>query len=89
MLVITRTEGNDPTLTLKLEGKLVGQWIAELELICGGLDRPPDQFRLDLAGLTFVDEEGARFLQSLMRGGTRVVGGSPFIAEMLHLERRV
>jgi hypothetical protein len=88
MLVITQTTGSDPILTLKLEGKLVGPWIAELELVCGGLDLAPERLRLELAGLTFVDEEGARFLRNLMRCGTRVVGSSPFIAEMLQLERR-
>ena len=32
MLMITRTEGNDLTRTLKLEGKLLGPWIGELKL---------------------------------------------------------
>ena len=35
MLMITRSDGNDLTRTLKLEGKLLEPWIGELESACG------------------------------------------------------
>ena len=85
MLRITRSEGSDSTRTLKLEGKLVGPWIVELE---SAFDTPrinPDRVHLDLAGLTFVDEEGARSLQGLLRAGARVLACSRYVAEMLNL----
>ena len=31
MLMITRSEGTDLTQTLKVEGKLMGPWVDELE----------------------------------------------------------
>ena len=35
MIIITRTDGDDLTRMLKLEGKLLGPWIGELESACG------------------------------------------------------
>ena len=88
MLIITRSEGSDLTRTLKLQGKLLGPWIGELESACGTPQVPADRVRLDLGELTFVDAAGARFLEVLIRDGARVIACSLFVAEMLHLERR-
>ena len=84
MLMITRSDEGDRDCMLKLEGKLLGPWIGELELACGGSEFRPEQVRLDLSGLTYLDEEGARFLEGLLREGTRVVACSGFVAELLH-----
>jgi hypothetical protein len=86
MLMITRSEESDLTLTLKLEGKLLGPWIGELESACGASRVPVDRVRLDLCDLTFVDATGALFLARLIRDGARVIACSGFVAEMLHLE---
>ncbi len=86
MLMITRSEASDLTRTLKLEGKLLGPWIGELESACDTSQVSPARVRLDLLGLTFVDAEGARFLASLIRDGARVVACSGFVAELLHIE---
>jgi hypothetical protein len=88
MLRITRSEGSDLTHTLKLQGKLLGPWIGELESACGMGRVPADRVHLDLSDLTFVDAAGARFLEVLIRDGARVVACSVFVAELLHLERR-
>jgi hypothetical protein len=84
MLMITRSEEGDVGCTLKLEGKLLGPWVGELELACGGSRIHPERVRLDLSGLTYLDAEGTRFLKGLLREGTRVVACSGFVAEMLH-----
>ena len=51
MLMITRSEGSDLTHTLKVEGKLLGPWIGELESACGRSNFDPDRVLLDLARL--------------------------------------
>jgi hypothetical protein len=86
MLMLTRSEGSDLIHTLKLEGKLVGPWIGELESACRGYQLPAERVCLDLCDLTFVDAAGARFLQNLIRDGATVIACSGFVAEMLHLE---
>jgi hypothetical protein len=87
MLMITRSVRNDLTRTLRLEGKLLGPWIGELEVACGRPHYPPNQICLDLGGLTFLDAEGARCLKGLIRNGTRVIACSGFVAEMLQQEQ--
>jgi hypothetical protein len=86
MLMITRSDGSDLTSTLKLEGKVLGPSIGELESACRRFMVHPDQFCLDLGGLTFVDAEGARVLKRLIRDGTRVIACAGFVAEMLQHE---
>jgi hypothetical protein len=87
MLRITRSEANDLTRTLKLEGKLTAPWISELKSACGGFYVSLDRVCLDLAGLTFIDMDGALFLRSLIHDGARVIACSAFVAEMLYHER--
>ena len=88
MLMITRSESADFTHTLKLEGRLVAPWIAELASAC--TDRPiaPDRVCLDLCHLTFVDAAGVRFLADLIHDGARVTACSGFVAAVLHLNGR-
>ena len=86
MLMITQSEAGGSTRTLKLEGDLRGPWVGELESACHTSRVPPDRVRLDLLGLTFVDAEGARCLEDLIRGGASVIACSGFVAELLHLE---
>jgi hypothetical protein len=83
MLMITRSEEGDLGCTLKLEGKLLGPWVGELELACDGSRIHPERVRLDLSGLTYLDAEGTQFLKGLLREGIRVVACSGFVAEML------
>ncbi len=87
MLRITMTNGCQATSTLKLEGKLSGPWIGELESACRSSHVLPDRVRLDLHGLSFVDAEGARFLACLIRDGARVIACSGFVAEILDLKK--
>jgi hypothetical protein len=86
MLMITRFEGSGTHHTLKLEGKLLGPWIAELELAYAMVQVSPDGVHLDLLGLNYVDTEGARFLAGLIRAGAFIVSCSGFVAEMLQVE---
>ncbi len=85
MLRITTTHHDPTTRIFKLEGKLQGPWIGELESAYSTSQVPPECVRLDLQGLTFVDAEGARLLASLIRNGVRVTACSGFVSEILNL----
>ncbi|MHC5541043.1 STAS domain-containing protein [Singulisphaera rosea] len=87
MLMISRTEDGDLGCILKLEGKLLGPWIGELELACGEARDRRERIRLDLSGLTYLDADGTRFIEGLLREGTRLVACSGFVAEMLQRPR--
>jgi hypothetical protein len=86
MLRITTTNCGQAARTFKLEGKLLGPWIGELESAFGTTQVSPARVRLDLHDLTFVDVEGARYLACLIRDGARVIACSGFVAEVLELK---
>ena len=79
------TNCDQATRTFKLEGKLFGPWIGELESAFGTSHASPDCVWLDLHDLTFVDADGARYLACLLRDGARVIACSGFVAEILDL----
>ena len=86
MLKITRIEGQDSSLTFKLEGRLLEPWVAEVLKVCTSGNGRARDTSLDLSGLTFTDQAGARLLRDLVRGGIGISATSGFVAELLHLE---
>jgi anti-anti-sigma regulatory factor len=84
MLKITQIDDQDSIQTLRLEGKLMAPWVAEVLNACT-TDIAP--IRLDLSGLTFVDRAGVKLLKDLLRRGIAVSACSGFVAELLHLEK--
>jgi hypothetical protein len=85
MLRITRIVGEDSVEILKLEGTLQGPWVDETQDAHALSAAETSRIGLDLSGLTFADEEGGALLRQLIRGGARVLGCSPYIAELLRL----
>ena len=86
MLKITLHHGDDSTQTIKLEGKLLEPWLAEVLRVCRSRTGWSNRTSLDLSGLLFVDQAGATLLRDLIGGGVAVCASSPFVTELLHLE---
>ena len=82
MLRITRQSGTDRD-TLLLEGKLLKEWIEELEETLVETGRDAAAIALDLSGLRFVDEEAARFLREFRRRGASLLAASPFVSALI------
>ena len=88
MLKITHTTGRDSVSTLRVEGKLLGPWVAELARSCNEVSCSPDCLRLDLSAVTFVDGPGVALLRDLLGRGVMLSACSGLVAELLHLESR-
>jgi anti-anti-sigma regulatory factor len=86
MLKITVSGQNSSSQIIKLEGKLLHDWIDEVRRLCPGVDEG-SFLSLDLSGLTFVDREGAELLLQLLQQGVRIESCSPFVAELLGVDR--
>jgi ABC-type transporter Mla MlaB component len=68
--VLRITTNDEPTkLTLKLEGKIMGPWVAELERAWHSVDPVLDDKKLaiDLRGVSYVDHEGRAILAEIYR----------------------
>jgi len=83
MLRITRLEENPSTVRLKLEGRLVGDWVALLaaELASGEDARP--RVVLDCAGVDFANQTGVSLLRAASARGVVLMGCSPLLCSLI------
>ncbi len=87
MLRIT-ISGQDPSCRIiKLEGKLLRAWVDEVRRLFVETDEGSFP-SLDLSSLSFADRPGVELLQQLLRQGVRIHSCSPFVAELLHGDRK-
>lgn len=86
MLKITR-EAEKQIVRLKLEGKLIGPWVAECSLAVAAEVSDGRVLALDLSEVTYVDRAGVRLLEQLLSEGARIEACSNFVAELLGLEK--
>ena len=73
-------ECEDGSIRLKLEGRLVGAWVALLEEACGAPGRERDTpLILDPSDVGFADLEGWKLLACLEEQGVRCTAWSPYL----------
>ena len=84
MLRIT-TIDNGPTTTLRLEGRLVGDWVAELERCCISIKTadPTRKLEIDMSDVEFIDEKGEALLERWYLDGAELYGGDTFIESII------
>ena len=70
-------------VVLKLEGRLVGPWVNELRDTVWRTDGWRDPMEIDVADLTFADDEGENALCCLHRLGARFHGRGLFSGYLL------
>ena len=83
MLKISQAGKANQSVTLKLEGRVVGPWVGELSQICELLLSEGRALKLDLADVSFADASGVAALSSFKSRGVTVTNCSPFVAEQL------
>jgi hypothetical protein len=90
MLRIT-TEENGTLTKFRLEGRLKGAWVTELEHCWryARSTRPETEYAVELSDVDFVDESGSALLRSMVaQGATLLTNGNFFVAclveEILH-----
>ena len=76
MLRIT-TNDNPRVLTFRLEGRLEGAWVRELEQCWRGVldNESAPQICVDLTGVTYIDAAGAARLAEMHEQGARFTAG--------------
>lgn len=85
MLRITEVSKDDEAITLRLEGKLVGRWIPELERIClYNRDEKNKTVVLDFSSVTFIHKKGVRMLERIQDERLKIINCSPFIESLLY-----
>jgi anti-anti-sigma regulatory factor len=83
MLRITRVEVTPTTVHLRIEGRIVGDWVRLLEEELALCDESAQRVVLDLAGVGFANEAALAILERALARGTRLVACSPLITALL------
>ncbi len=81
-LRITKTTAGTVT-TIRIDGELKGEGVAELEKVCASVDGPVD---LDLSELMKADAEGVRVLKEVLGSGARLAAASVYIELLMKSE---
>jgi hypothetical protein len=83
MLRISQAGTAGHSVTLKLEGRVVGPWVPELRQACERLLSQGQTLKLDLTGMTFADTSGVTELAGLKLRGVILTHCSPFVEAQL------
>lgn len=84
MLRITVVESSAEGVRLRVEGRVMGGWVEELQrscdvhALCDGI-----RLTLDLADVSFVDAAGIELLKGLRSRCVTLLSPSPYVAEQL------
>lgn len=83
MLRVSVIQASDHTVTFRVEGEVMGAWVAELRRACEDVLSRNVRLILDLAGVSFIDLGGADLFRSLRERHVDFANPSSFIAEQL------
>jgi hypothetical protein len=83
MLRISPIDSGNHHAILRLEGRIAGPWVAELEQACEKLLSEGQPVELELSDVCYVDADGVSLISKLKTRGVSLAGCSPFIEEQL------
>jgi len=83
MLKITPQPLGPRGRVLRVEGRLAGPWVAELQDECERAFADGLKLTLELSGVHYADPQGRRLLHDLVFRSAKLVGRSPFVAAQL------
>ena len=70
-------------VTLQLEGRVVGPWVAELREACEKVLEETRGLALDLSEVMYASRDGVALLLELKAQGVELSGCSPFLSQEL------
>jgi ABC-type transporter Mla MlaB component len=83
MLRTTEERTSDNTMTFRLEGGIVGPWVALLEASSEEILRGACKLTIDLGEVVFADQEGIALLARLQQRQVAFSHCSPFLQAQL------
>lgn len=87
VLRITKVSHHSSRVTLKIEGQIASDWVAELENECLRLLEHHRTVALDFAGVTFIDNGGIAMLNRIATGNLKIINCPALIKDLLRLGR--
>ena len=85
MLRISQIKAVNYAVTLRLEGRVIGPWVTELQKSCEEALTEGRSLKLHLGDVEFMDARGVELLSSLRSRGVSLLECPPFAAEQLKM----
>jgi hypothetical protein len=83
MLKISKIDEPGASVLLRLEGRIAGPWVDEMQITCDGFLAEGRPLKLNLADVSFADPIGLAALLAFQTRGVLLADCSPFLAEQL------
>jgi len=84
MLKITEASKDNKAVILRLDGKVVGELVSDLERLCLHYrDQEKKNIVLDFSGVSFIDNKGVKMLWKIKDERIKMVNCSSFIRLLL------
>ena len=83
MLRITPLSTRPDVRRLRVEGRLVGDWVEVLQLEIEQAREQAAELELDLASVEFADSEALTLLLAVAKQGVKLVACSPLLLSLL------
>ena len=83
MLRISRSAASPSLAMLRVEGRVVAEWVPVLERECWLALRENGHVQLDLSAVTFVDGRGLAALRRLRATALEIINCPEFVGELL------
>ncbi len=83
MLRISRLPTSHDIPCLRVEGRLVGDWVQLLQVEVEQARAQTPELELDLAGVEFADSQALSLLLELAERGVKLVACSPLLTSLL------
>lgn len=83
MLRITPMTDDGQTVHVKVEGRVVGEWVPELDQVCGSCLSERQRVILDFSDVTFIDRRGVDALKGVLGERVQIIGASLLVRALL------
>lgn len=83
MLRITQVNAERDQVCLKVEGRMIGDWVSELERTCRPYLSQRRHITLDISAVTYIDLHGVETLKRILGKHVRLTGATLFVQALL------
>lgn len=89
MLRITEAQESEDKATVRLEGQMIGRWVAEARRVCESRLGVEQKLIVDVGEVSFADITGTLLLCELADRGAVLTNLSPFLAQQVEEARSI
>lgn len=83
MLRITQVSEDSDQVCLKVEGRVIGDWVSELDRTCGSCLSQSRLITLDMSDVTYIDRQGVETLKRILGENVRLTGATLLVQALL------